>query len=64
MDEWSSVDILFLSNFQKVQLFKPFLNSYGGDLIGFSKERVNFQGYVQLWTTFEVEAQIKTVDVQ
>ena len=47
-----------------MQIPESSLNLYHGDLVGFSGERVNVLGVVELRTTFGAEPNIKTIGGQ
>lgn len=64
VDEGSSADILYASTLQKMQIPESSLNPYNGDLVGFSRERVNVLGVIELRTTFGTKPNIKTIDVR
>ncbi|XP_016192002.1 uncharacterized protein LOC107632878 [Arachis ipaensis] len=51
LDPGSSANVLFCSTFQKMKLIDNILQSTGGDLVGFSGERVPILGSVWLQTT-------------
>ncbi|XP_016185917.1 uncharacterized protein LOC107627603 [Arachis ipaensis] len=60
----SSADVLFYSTFQKMKLSDNMLQSTGGDLVGFSGERVPILGSVWLQTTLGEHPLSKTNDIQ
>ncbi|XP_072090637.1 uncharacterized protein [Arachis hypogaea] len=60
----SSVDVLFYSTFKKMQLSDKSLQPSGGELAGFSGERVPISGYVWLRTTLGEFPNSKTLDIQ
>ncbi|XP_072076442.1 uncharacterized protein [Arachis hypogaea] len=64
LDPGSSVDVLFYSTFQKMKLSDNVLQSTGGDLVGFSGERVPILGSVWLQTTLGEQPLSKTNDIQ
>ena len=47
-----------------MQILKSSLSPYHGDLVGFSRERVNIIKVVELRTTFGIESNIKTIGIQ
>ena len=47
VDEGSSVDILYASTLQKMQMPESNLNPYNGDLVGFFGEPVNVLGVIE-----------------
>ncbi|XP_072064465.1 uncharacterized protein [Arachis hypogaea] len=64
LDPGSSADVLFYSTFQKMKLSNNILQSTGGDLVGFSGERVPIIGSVWLQTTLGEHPLSKTCDIQ
>ncbi|XP_072089283.1 uncharacterized protein [Arachis hypogaea] len=64
LDPGSSADVLFYSTFQKMKLSDNMLQSTGGDLVGFSGERVPILGSVWLQTTLGEQPLSKTNDIQ
>ncbi|XP_072080867.1 uncharacterized protein [Arachis hypogaea] len=64
LDPGSSADVLFYSTFQKMKLSNNMLQSTGGDLVGFSGERVPILGSVWLQTTLGEHPLSKTYDIQ
>ncbi|XP_072074432.1 uncharacterized protein [Arachis hypogaea] len=64
LDPESSADVLFYSTFQKMKLSDNMLQSTGGDLVGFSGERVPILGSVWLHTTLGEHPLSKTNDIQ
>ncbi|XP_072074435.1 uncharacterized protein [Arachis hypogaea] len=64
LDPGSSADVLFYSTFQKMKLSDNMLQSTGGDLVGFSGERVPILGSVWLHTTLGEHPLSKTNDIQ
>ncbi|XP_072060402.1 uncharacterized protein [Arachis hypogaea] len=64
LDPGSSADVLFYSTFQKMKLSDNTLQSTGGDLVGFSGERVPVLGSVWLQTTLGEQPLSKTNDIQ
>ena len=64
VNQGSSVDILYASTLQKMQIPKSSLSQNNGDLVGFSRERVNVLGVIELRTTFGFEANSRTIDVR
>ncbi|RDY13968.1 hypothetical protein CR513_01031, partial [Mucuna pruriens] len=61
VDQGSSVNILFLTTFQKLGMKKEDLESCLGTLIGFAGERVKIRGVINLRTTFGARLSIKIV---
>ncbi|XP_072081062.1 uncharacterized protein [Arachis hypogaea] len=64
LDPGSSADVLFYSTFQKMKLSDNVLQTAGGDLVGFSGERVPILGSVWLQTTLGEQPFSKTNDIQ
>jgi len=52
VDQGSSVDILFWENFCRLHLKEEDMVPFQEQIIGFSGERVNTKGYIDLLTTF------------
>ena len=63
LDQGSSVDILYAYTLQRIQIPESSLSSYNGDLVDFSRERVNVLRVIELRTTFRTESNIKAIDV-
>ncbi|XP_057740308.1 uncharacterized protein LOC130957468 [Arachis stenosperma] len=64
LDPGSSADVPFYTTFQKMKLSNNALQQTGGDLIGFSGERVPILGSVWLQTTLGEHPLSKTCDIQ
>jgi len=47
-----SVDVLYWSTFKKLGLSDSEIQPYEDQIVGFSGERVNTKGYVDLYTKF------------
>jgi len=52
VDQGSSVDVMFWSTFNKLQLSPNLLRPYTGCLYGFAGDQVEVRGYLELRTTF------------
>ena len=52
VDQGSSVDVMFWTTFNKLQLSPNMLRTYGGCLYGFVGDQVEVRGYLELRTTF------------
>ena len=52
VDQGSSVDVMFWSTFNKLQLSPDLLRLYTGCLYGFTGDQVEVRGYLELRTTF------------
>jgi len=55
VDQGSSVDILYWRTFQKMRILELEIQSYDEQIVGFSGERVDTKGYIDLYTTFGEE---------
>ncbi|XP_016195105.1 uncharacterized protein LOC107636083 [Arachis ipaensis] len=64
LDPGSSADVLFYSTFKKMKLSDNALQSTGGDIVGFSGERVPILGSVWLQTKLGEHPLSKTCDIQ
>ncbi|XP_052110160.1 uncharacterized protein LOC107464735 [Arachis duranensis] len=64
LDPESSADVLFYSTFKKMQPRDKSLQPSGGELAGFSGERVPISGYIWLRTTLGEPPNSKTLDIQ
>ncbi|XP_016165071.1 uncharacterized protein LOC107607657 [Arachis ipaensis] len=64
LDPGSSADVLFFATFQKMKLITHILQTYSGDLVGFSGERVPVLGSVWLQTILGEQPLTKTQDIQ
>ncbi|XP_072054440.1 uncharacterized protein [Arachis hypogaea] len=64
LDPGSSTDVLFYSTFKKMQLSDNSLQPSGGELAGFSGERVPISGYIWLRTTLGEPPNSKTLYIQ
>ena len=64
LDEGSLANILYISTLQKMQILESSLSPYNGDLVGFSRERVNVLGIIELRTNFGSELNIKIIGVR
>jgi len=52
VDQGSSADVMFWTNFNKMQLSPDMLRSYTGCLYGFTGDHVEVRGHLELRTTF------------
>jgi len=52
VDQGSSVDVLYWETFKKLQIPKGEVQLYEDQIVGFSKERVDTKGYIDLYTKF------------
>ncbi|WOL20482.1 hypothetical protein Cni_G29287 [Canna indica] len=64
VNQGSSIDILFYSTFEKMQLTEASLTPCKGDLVGFSGEMIDVRKAIWLRTTFNSQPKEKTIDVQ
>ncbi|XP_016191951.1 uncharacterized protein LOC107632814 [Arachis ipaensis] len=64
LDPGSSVDVLFYSTFQKINLSEKSMQPSSGELVGFSGERVPIKGYIWLKTTLGNTPLSRTIDIQ
>ncbi|WOL00744.1 hypothetical protein Cni_G09457 [Canna indica] len=62
VDQGSSGGILFHSTFEKMQLTEASFIVCKGDLVGFSRERIDVCGAIWLRTTFNSQPKAKTID--
>jgi len=60
VDQGSSVDVMFWSTFNKLQLSPDLLRPYNGCLCGFADNPVEVRGYLELRTTFTDGAASRT----
>jgi len=52
IDQGSSVDILYWSTFKKLQILKSEIQTRDDQIVGFSGERFDTRGYINLYTKF------------
>ncbi|XP_016172930.1 uncharacterized protein LOC107615378 [Arachis ipaensis] len=64
LDPGSSVDVLFYSTFLKIKLSEKLMQPSSGELVGFSRERVPFKGYIWLKTMMGEGSLSQTIDMQ
>jgi len=64
VDQGSSVDILFWDTFKRLHLREEDIVPFREQIIGFSGERVNTKGYVDLMTTFGRGSKTKKIKIR
>ena len=65
VDQGSSVDILYWDIFKKMRIPEAHIQPYNEQIVGFSGERVDTKGYIDLYTTFgEEDGLHKTINVR
>jgi len=65
VDQGSSVDILYWEIFKKMRISEADIQPYNEQIVGFSGERVDTKGYIDLYTTFgEEDGLHKTINVR
>jgi len=65
VDQGSSVDILYWEIFKKMRISEADIQPYNEQIVGFSGERVDTKGYIDLYTTFgEEDGFHKTINVR
>ncbi|XP_068477362.1 uncharacterized protein [Phaseolus vulgaris] len=65
VDQGSSVDILYWEIFKKMRIPESEIQPYNKQIVGFSGERVDTKGYIDLYTTFgEEDGLHKTINVR
>ncbi|XP_068483271.1 uncharacterized protein [Phaseolus vulgaris] len=63
VDQGSSVDILFWDTFKRLHLREEDIVPFREQIIGFSGERVNTKGYVDLVTTFGRGSKVRKIKI-
>ena len=63
VDQGSSVDVMFWSTFNKLQLSPDQLRYYDGCLYGFAGDQVEVRGHVELRTTFTDDTASRTINI-
>jgi len=61
IDQGSSIDILYWTTYQKLQLPPTSMVPYGEPIYGFSGEKVSTRGYIDLHTVLQEASQTKTI---
>jgi len=64
IDQGSSVDILYWTTYQKLQLPTNAMIPYDEPIYGFSGEKVSTCGYIDLHTVFRDGTQTKTIPIR
>jgi len=65
VDQGSSVDILYWKTFKKLQIPESDIQYYKDQIVGFSGERVDTRGYIDLYTKFgEGAATCKVIKIR
>jgi len=64
VDQGSSVDILYWTTYQKLQLPDTAMIPYDEPIYGFSGEQVSTRGYIDLHTVFREGTQTKTIPIR
>ena len=65
VDQGSSVDILYCKTFKKIRIPDEDIQPYDEQIVGFSGERVDTRGYIELYITFgEEEFLSKTIKIR
>jgi len=64
VDQGSSVDVMFWSTFNKLQLSPDQLRPYIGCLYGFARDQVEVCGHIELRTTFIDGTTSRTVNIR
>jgi len=59
VDQGSSVDVLYWSTFKKLCIPDSEIQPYEDQIVGFSGERVDTKGYIDLFTKFGEEGESK-----
>jgi len=64
VDQGSSVDILYWKTFKAMRIPEEEMMPYNDHVVGFSGERVGTKGYIELYTTFDLEGARKTLKIR
>jgi len=64
VDQGSSVDILYWKTFKAMRIPKAEMMSYNDHVVGFSGERIDTKGYIELYTTFYEGKSSKTIKIK
>jgi len=65
VDQGSSVDILYWKTFRKMRIPEIEIQPYDEQIVGFSGERVDTKGFIDLYTTFGEEGCLsKTIKIR
>ena len=63
VDQGSSVDILYWKTFKSMRIWIEEMTPYD-DHVGFSGERVGTKGYIDQYTTFNLDKASKTLKIR
>ena len=64
VDQWSSVEILYWKTFKAMRIRIEEMMSYDDHVVGFSEKRVGTKGYIELYTTFDLNEASKTLRIR
>jgi len=64
VDQGSSIDILYWETFKKMRISETEIKPYDEQIIGFSGERVDTKGYIDLFITFGDDSLRKTINIR
>ena len=64
VDQGSSVDILYWETFKKMKISEAEIQPYNKQIVGFSGERVDTKGFIDLYTTFGDDYLSKTINIR
>ena len=64
VDQGSLVDILYWETFKKMQISEAEIHPYNEQIVGFSGERVDTRGFIDLFTTFGDDYLSKTINIR
>ena len=64
VDQGSSVDILYWETFKKMKISEAEIQPYNEQIVGFSGERVDTRGFIDLYTTFGNDYLSKTINIR
>ncbi|XP_068475223.1 uncharacterized protein [Phaseolus vulgaris] len=64
VDQGSSVDILYWETFKKMKIPEAEIQPYNEQIVGFSGERVDTKGFIDLYTTFGDDYLSKTINIR
>jgi len=53
VDQWSLINILYYKTFKIVHLLQSIIQLYDNQIVNFFRERINTQGYMDLYTKFK-----------
>ncbi|XP_068475257.1 uncharacterized protein [Phaseolus vulgaris] len=64
VDQGSSVDILYWETFKKMKIPEAEIQPYNEQIVGFSGERVDTKGFIDLYTTIGDDYLSKTINIR